>query len=247
MRNDDWQRPMREYHHLLRRGFPRSLWGKIWSVITTPRHFFRHLPGTDTSGHWLMVSLLILGLIGFSAVRYEDLRASDGLPETQPAGPIPAAPEPEPSSSLVIALKAGGALVVDWLILTLLLAEIPLAAGRHPDLGRNLQVVIWTSIPLALMAGLQVIYYETGGTTGEPGLAGLVDQIRGYDEWSRFVQSLVVSIAGHMTVFWLWRLALVYIGARHALNGKRWIIAFVLCAWIALSFLLPIAGEQLKL
>jgi Yip1-like protein len=260
---------------LARQVRPRSLWTQIWTVALQPGYFFRTLPPSNDSRQWFWVGLLILGLIGLSAVRQEaalnpavntpaasiDFNSPPGTelggggsPFT--TGPISSAPIPENSassapslagvsanefsSSLTTALIAASHILLGWIILTILLSEIPLFNGIRPSFGQNLQVAIWTTVPLGLMAGLQVVYYAAGGNAGETGLSGLLSAWKPYNTLPNFPKSLMLSLAIRMTLFWIWSLILIYRGGRNTLDGKRWSVMLVVVAWAIVSIVTPV-------
>jgi hypothetical protein len=144
------------------------------------------------------------------------------------------------STTWTTALIAGGALVAAWLIQALLLSEVTLFNGRAPQLGLNLQIAIYASVPLALMTGLQALYYSAGGDMGEPGLAGLLTEWPELANQTPFVQALLMSLASRLTLFWLWSLLLLYVGARHALRGRWWASWLVVFAWAAILIVTPV-------
>ncbi len=144
------------------------------------------------------------------------------------------------------ALLTGAGALVGWLILTLLLAEVSLFNGRKPAFGHNFQIAIWASMPLALMAVLQLIFYAGGGTVGESGLAGLLNEWDAYNSLPPLLRDLILSLTSRLTVFWLWSLILIYVGARGALNGKTWASGLVVVAWVALIVIAPVVTGAVK-
>ena len=157
-------------------------------------------------------------------------------------GEIPTTPtaSTDVSSSWITALISGSHILLGWFVLALLLCEVPLFNGLRPSYGQNLQIAIWTSVPLGIMAGLQLIFLAAGGKPGAAGLSGLLTQWEGYTALPIFVQSLILSLASRFTVFWLWTLVLVYIGARNALNGKHWAVALVVIVWVLVLVVVPV-------
>lgn len=150
------------------------------------------------------------------------------------------------STTWTTALLAGAAVVVGWFVLTVILSEVTLFNGRAPSLGQNFQVAIWATIPFALMAGLQLIYYAAGGKAGGAGMSGLLTEWNGYGVLPNFWQSVILSLASRMTLFWLWSLILIYIGARNALRGKRWASALVVVVWAVLLVVVPVVTGAVK-
>lgn len=144
------------------------------------------------------------------------------------------------SRNLTIAVINSAGIILGWAILTVLLCEVSLFNGQLPSLGQNLQVAIWTSVPLALMAGLQLVFYAAGGTVGAPGISGLLKDWPAYETLPQFFRSVVLSLTTHLTLFWLWSLALLYVGARQALNGKRWAVLIVVLIWAVVVVIVPV-------
>lgn len=145
------------------------------------------------------------------------------------------------SSSWVTALISASTILVGWFILAIILCEVPLFNGVRPTFGQNLQIAIWTTVPLGVMAGLQVIYIAAAGQVGAEGISGLLTLWKGYDDLSPFLRSVLLSLTSHLTVFWVWTLVLIYIGARQALNGKVWSSALVVVIWALVVIMVPVA------
>jgi hypothetical protein len=234
-------------------------------VLFQSGDFFRTFPAPGQSRHWLWVAALVLALVGLGAVRYDahsnaeataipdpgfaDSPATDEFGAFPPDGSmmLPESTATQPaniSDTWTVALQASSSVIVEWFILALLLCEVSLLRFKMPHLGRNLQIAIWTSVPLALMAGLQLIYYAAGGTPGEPGLSGLLDELSGFNELAGIAQDLLRSFASRLTLFWLWSLVLIYIGARQALRGKQWAVVLMLAVWIAFLVIAPLAADK---
>lgn len=144
------------------------------------------------------------------------------------------------SSTWITALISGSHIVLGWFVLALLLCEVPLFNGLRPSYGQNLQIAIWTSVPVGLMAGLQLIFLAAGGRPGAVGLSGLLPEWEAYTALPVIVQSLILSLASRFTVFWVWSLVLIYIGARTTLNGKHWAVALVLVVWVLVLVVVPV-------
>ncbi len=108
------------------------------------------------------------------------------------------------SESWTTALIASSNIVLAWLLLVVLLCEVSLARGKRPRLAHNVQIAVWASVPLGLMAVLQIVYYAAGGQAGEPGLAGLLPEWGRYADLSRGQRSLLLSGATRATLFGLW-------------------------------------------
>jgi hypothetical protein len=240
---------------------PRSLIGQIMAVLLQPGSFFN---GLTASRQWLWVALLILALTGASAVRQVSLIAAAANPDAggqvvvdpSMGGPGPggidsgvppdagvpgAAPAPsDVNGTWTTALVAAGTIALGWVIQMILLCEVSLFRGRAPSLGQNLRIAVWASLPLALMAGLQLAYYAAGGSVGQTGLIGYVEHIPAYAEQSPFVRGLILSALSRATVFWLWSALLLYIGARYALGGNWLTSSLVVLMWAALLIVAPV-------
>ena len=144
------------------------------------------------------------------------------------------------SSTWVTALISATTILVGWFILAVILCEVPLFNGVRPSFGQNLQIAIWTTVPLGIMAGLQVIYFAAGGKVGTSGIAGLLDYWKAYNDFSPLVRNILLSLTSRLTVFWIWTLVLIYIGGRTALNGKAWAVAVVVVVWVLILVLVPV-------
>lgn len=164
-----------------------------------------------------------------------------GMPIEGPGmGGAPAGGNASVSATWTTALMAGGVFVSAWLVQALLLSEVSLFNGRAPKPGLNLQIAVYASLPLALMAALQLIFYAAGGELGQPGLLGLVVEWSGYQQAGPFVQLLLLSLASRLTLFWLWSLALLYVGARGALKGRWWASLLVVLVWATILVVTPV-------
>lgn len=264
---------------LARQARPRGLVSQFWTVALQPGYFFRTLPAASDTRQWFWAAILILALVGFSAVRQDAVLNGSGsspstslppdfgsgLPGTDLGGGVssgfPGTSEGIPSdfggglptdtggaiggtedvsNTLITALIAASYLLLGWFIVSFLLCEVSLFNGVRPQLGQNLQIAIWTTVPLAIMAGLQVIYYSAGGKVGSAGLVGLLSEWKDYETLPVFSKSLILSLATHLTLFWVWSLFLLYRGARGALNGKRWAVIIVVVAWAIVAVVAPV-------
>jgi Yip1 domain len=250
----------------------RGLWGQIWMTLLQPGQFFRALPAIDQTRQWLWAGLLILGLIGFSAVRQTATPAVDpnafqiptdsssqpdpnvfgggdfGAPPEDgvPPGDLGAGAPQNTSATWTTVLVAASGIVMGWFIQSLLLCEVSLLKGFSPRLGRNFQIAIWASLPLAFMAVLQLLYYAAGGSIAGAGVSGFVTEISGYADMQPFVQAIILSFATQLTLFWLWNLALIYVGARRALHGRWWSSLLVVIAWSVILVVVPVLNGAIK-
>jgi hypothetical protein len=256
----------------------RGLMAQISTALLQPALFFRTLPIMESTRQWLWIALLVLTLVGYSAVRQQTAAGEDtsevpagdmgGIPIDSgmniesgempidgglgvdfgfvpPANTSGQTPEVESTDSLTIALIAASGVFVGWAIQTALLSEVTLLNGRAPRFGHNFQIAVWSSLPLALMALIQVIVQITGGTIGAPGLTGLVDELSLYDDLPVFARSLIFSLAANLTIFWLWSLMLIYFGARVALRGRRWSSLLVVASWVIVLVTAPVITGQI--
>lgn len=165
-----------------------------------------------------------------------------GIPPTTPGSDSSG----DVSTTWTTALLASTAVILGWFVLTMILSEVTLFNGRVPSLGQNFQVAVWATIPFALMAGLQLIYYAAGGKAGDVGVSGLLAEWGGYSRLPNFWQNVILSLASRLTLFWLWSLILIYIGARNALRGKRWASALVVVVWATLLVVVPVITGAVK-
>jgi hypothetical protein len=251
----------------------RSLPGQINMVLLRPVQFYRALRAAHDTRQWVMIALITLILVGYSAVRQTD-EANSGetasiTPDMGMDGAVPgdpfAADDPgmavvdpgagapdaggtseDSSASWQTGLIAASNYVAAWFLLAVLLCNVSLIRGTAPRLGQNLQIAIWATLPLALMAVLQVIYFWRGGKAGEPGISGLLPEWSGYHDLSNAERDLLQSLTMRLTVFGVWALALAYIGARQVLHGKRWSAALTVIAWATLIVVLPVVLGTVK-
>lgn len=244
-----------------RRGFV----AQISAVLLQPGAFFAALPDLSTTRQWVAVAALLMLLVGASAVRQAEQPASSA-PIDSPGmgmeggmgGPFPGdfgAPPPDmgvpggapapgagsdPSQTLSTALVAAAGLLLAWAIQTLLLSEVSLFNGQAPSLGRNFHIAIWASVPLGLMAALQLAYYAAGGKVGQPGISGIIAEQHFFMEQSAIVQNLLWSAASQLTLFGVWSAILLYVGARRALAGRWYAALLVVIAWAFVLIVTPV-------
>ena len=268
---------------LLPNSRPRSLWSQIGMVLLQPGRFFRTLPTLPDSRQWVWAALLILVLVGFSAVQADSHAPdpTDGQPAEGGFRPVPGDPfegevsggvavsgveggfgpveggpvegpvgpgagggegESSPSDDWTTALIAASNIVAVWLIAIVLLAVVSLLRGIPPQWGHNVQIAVWASVPLGLMAALQLVYFFAGGTSGEPGMAGLLSEWDAYADLAESQQALVLSFASRLTLFSVWALALVYVGGRQTLRGPWLAVTLTVLALVALIVAIPVAA-----
>lgn len=147
---------------------------------------------------------------------------------------------PDISQTTVTALLAAGSILLAWAIQSLILAEVSLLNGEAPKLARNMQIAVWASVPLGVMALTQLVFYALGGTGGQAGITALLARWDAYAALPTFSQSFLHSLTQQVTLFWLWSALLVYTGARQALRGRAWAAALAVIIWIVLAALLPV-------
>lgn len=244
-----------------------SVFSQISMVLLRPGAFFQHLPALRETRQWVWVGLIILALSGYSAIRQE--RAANA-PETSAEGETPVtdggviegdpfgggAPPVTPAENTAsqsdatqtwsTGLVRASVIVLEWLVLALLLCEVSFLNGTRPRFGKNLQISIWATVPLGLMAALQLVYVLAGGKFGEKGLTGIIPEWDGYNDLTKFQRSLVLSLASRFTLFWLWSLVLVYFGARYSLRGKRLANVAVVLAWALVLVLAPVLTKDIE-
>lgn len=203
-----------------------GLWSKLRQVLLHPVVFFRSLTDADTARHWLWAALLILAVTGFAAVRLT-------APADEFAIPVPV------GDQLETALIAASGIVLAWIGQAVVLMIVPLLSGKIPSFGLNFRVAIWASVPLGLLAVVQILYLSIGGQITSAGLTGLVVDLPGFMEQSTLTQNLLLSLAHQLTIFWLWNMALLFTGARQALNGRWWACALALILWLVIVITIP--------
>ncbi len=251
----------------------RSLWSQLWMVVLQPGIFFRTLPLLAETRQWLWIGILILTAVGLSAVRYAEqtVPANTTLPPFFDSGEFPGAdlglgsgtgfdtPLPNTNNGSTVpsstgdvnanwttALIAASGVILGWLILSLLLCEVSLFNGKAPRLGANFQIAVWASVPIGLMAILQLVYLSAGGQSGQSGLSGLLAEWPAYQDMPVFLKSFVLSLASRFTLFWLWSLILLYSGARGVLAGKWWAALLVVLIWMVVLVVMPVVTEDIR-
>jgi hypothetical protein len=256
---------------------PMGVWAQIRAAIFQPEYFFRSLAHEPAQARqWLWAAILILALVGFSAIRHAELTAANanggipadmggvpmdggmmggdprqgGMPGGVPMDPgmnpgmgggAPTGATTDVAETWSTAMVAAAGILLAWIIQAVLLCEVSMMNGYAPKLGRNFRIAVWASVPLGLMAGLQLIYFAAGGKVGQPGIVGLLPLWENYANLEPSVQLVLRSLASQTTIFWLWNLLLLYFGARFTLSGKRWAVLIVLTAWVVLLVAAPIA------
>jgi hypothetical protein len=255
---------------------PTGVWGQIRTLLFHPETFFKALGASASAWLFIAVALMLLtGVSEVQRQQRLTPASSDGIsidlgappmdggfptgdPSGMPGGGVPLPPEEvggggTPTTGTPITpqleqiLGASGGILGMWLVLTPLLAIVPFFNRSAPRWSRALQIAIWAAVPLGVMALLQLVYYSAGGQAGEPGLVGIVDELPFYATLSAAQKSIVLSAASKVTLFHIWTLALVYLGARHTLRGKRVVVGVIMAAWLMVMVLLPVATGAYKI
>ncbi len=226
---------------------------QVATLLLQPRAFFRRMP---QSRQWLWIAALILIIFGLAASNqvqsgtststttqdqgFNVAMLADDTAATTTTASTPTATTTTTdtgstgtNTALMSALQAACGVLALWAGQAILLGLVPMQAGRRPKLGRNLQIAIWASLPLALMLGLRQIYFAAGGTGGTVGLALLLEKWSGYADLSSGAQRLLAALMSNISLFWLWSLVLLYCGARYTLGGKYWVATLLIAIWIA--------------
>jgi hypothetical protein len=230
----------------------RGFLSQLSALLFQPGAFFRTLGRRHGSRRWIWAAILILMALAFSAVQRSESASTpaggaappmdmpagpDGMPfdaPFPPEGAPPAASSADPAAAWMTGLTAAGAQIVHWIVLALVLSEVTMFNGRAPRIGVNLQIVIWASVPLALMAVVQMIFIAGGGSIGKPGLTGFLESWEAFADLNIYLRSFLHGLASHLTLFWLRSLGLLYIAARQTLRGRRPVVFVVLLVWIVI-------------
>lgn len=276
--------PAREYR-LTQQARPRGLPSQISTVLLQPVLFFRTLAPMHLTRQWLWVGLLILILVGYTAVRQADLVGGStdttdtgfdtgfedpgfetggdpvfgfppegggevpidtGFPPEGAGGTGTSGSTADPSTTVVTAVRAAGAILIAWVIQSFLLATVPAFNGKRPDLGRGFQVALWASVPLGLMCVVQLGFFAMGGKPGESGVVGVLKEWPGLADQTELGQKVLISLASMFTLFWVWNIVLLYVGARHALRGRWWASLLSVGLWVMAAALIPVISGQIE-
>lgn len=199
----------------------RSLFAALSMVILRPVQFFRELPAPSTTRQWLFMAMLLLALAAFTANYINPIK-----------------PETTQDQWTAVLLTLAQVLAM-WFGVAVVLMLVSLFQGKRPRFGHNLQLAIWASVPLGVMAVLQIIYVASGGVINSRGIARVISTTEAYTSWSPMVQQLALSLAMHTHLFTVWHLVLLFIGARQSLGGRRVIIGLVLLVWVLVAVVVP--------
>ncbi|MCU0481722.1 MAG: YIP1 family protein [Anaerolineae bacterium] len=169
-----------------------------------------------------------------------------GAPPIDPNAPATPADNAQTVDNWTIALIEATKLVLMWAVLSVMLIVVPMFNGKPPQIGENVQIAVYASLPLGVMGALQLIFIAAGGVMGKSGLSGLVDEIPAYATADPFAQSLMLSAASQTTLFMLWSLTMIYYGGRKVLNGNRLVVMLVIVAWVALLIITPVVTGTIQ-
>ena len=140
----------------------------------------------------------------------------------------------DPAADWTTALSAIAAQLLQWAVLTLLLSAVTMFKGHSPRFGVNLQIVVWATLPLALMALLQLAFLAGGGSIQAEGFSGLLSEWPAFADMNIYLKSFIYALASLLTVFWIWNLALIFLGSRLILRGNPLIVLMVLAVWVVM-------------
>jgi hypothetical protein len=143
------------------------------------------------------------------------------------------------STKWEMGLVAGAGMVFIWFAQAFVLSQVSLFKGKAPIWSDNLQIVIWSAIPLGLMALFQMFFRWTGGEIGQSGLSGLLIQTSFYQSANPFLQAVLHALASNLTLFWVWSMILIYVGARHVLHGQPIPSILAVVMWVVLMTTVP--------
>lgn len=255
---------------------PRGLVANISMALFQPRQFFRTLPRGKQWLIAAALILVLVGMNAVQGAETAGAVPTDPMGGVPPVidpvtgmpmdtsgpmgGPVgvpidgpmggPSLPSSDSVGSanrvMMIAVLAAGGVVFGWLIQSVILAEVSLLRGRMPSFSRNLQIAVWASLPLGLLALVQILYRGAGGTGGQMGLVLLMEQLPTVSEWPVAAQAVLRTTLESLTLFFVWGIILLYMGARHALNGWRLAALLAVVMWVIVSAALPVVGNALS-
>lgn len=145
------------------------------------------------------------------------------------------------------AVVANAWMVGAWLFQAVLLMIVSLLNGIRPSFARNLQIVVWASVPLLLFMVVQLIFHAIGGSGTAAGLSALIPRWQAYNTFSAEAQWLVISALTQTTIFSVYGLLLLFFGARDALAGRWLVCLLVVLAWVCVAILVPVLTNTLPL
>ena len=258
-----------------RRIIQRGLIAQISTALFQPITFFETLAPMRQTRQWLWIGFIILALIGVSAVQQVSSQSTPTA-TTETSTNIPPIGDPfsgggdfgggidfgtpppintgggtstdstQTVNNWTVALIEATRLIIMWGALSMMLIVVPMFKGKPPQVGENIQVAIYASLPLGVMAALQLIFMAAGGQIGAAGVSGLVDEMPIYQTADPFLRSLILSGASQTTLFMLWSLLMVYFGGRFLLRGHRITVLLVIIAWVALLIITPVVTGAIQ-
>lgn len=257
-----------------RRIIQRGLIAQISTALFQPITFFETLAPMRQTRQWLWIGFIILALAGFSAVQQSTSQPATSPTTPEPIAPVgdpfsgggnfgggidlgvpppidntggtPTTDSTQTVNNWTIALIEATRLVIMWGALSIMLIVVPMFKGRPPQIGENIQVAIYATLPMAVMFALQLVFMAAGGQIGKAGLSGLVDELPAYQTSDPFLRSLILSGATQTTLFMLWSLLMIYFGGRFLLRGHRIVVMLVIVAWVALLIITPVVTGAIK-
>lgn len=204
----------------------KGFFAESQELLLRPIAFFERLPEQGDSRTWLFAACLILFLVGYSAVQ----QIAPTLDEFS-ANPV--------QQQVIAGLMAASRLLIAWLVQALLLLALSILSRKQARFALNLHIAIWSSLPYAILAIIQIAYLWAGGPIGGTGLAPLISEILPYEQSSSPLGIILLQAAQHLTLFSFWNLALICIGAMVSLRAKAFILVIVILVWILLVLLVP--------
>jgi hypothetical protein len=213
----------------------KGFFAQVQQVILHPVAFFEALPEQAESRTWLMAAFLILLLIGYSAVQQQAAVPEDfGMSTSNPV-----------QQQVITGLMAAFGLIIAWLVQAALLIPVAMLSKRKANFALNLHIAIWSSLPFSILAMVQIAYLWAGGPIGGAGLAPAIRSVMPYETMTSAWGIFVLNFAEQFTLFGLWNLALLYLGARHSIKGNLGIALAFLIIWVILLLLVPTMIETM--
>jgi hypothetical protein len=216
----------------------KGFFAQVQQVILHPVAFFEALPEQAESRTWLMAAFLILLLIAYSAVQQKATVPEDFSMST--SNPV--------QQQVITGLMAAFGLMIAWLVQAALLLPVAILSQRKANFALNLHITIWASLPFALLAMIQIAYLWAGGPIGGAGLAPAISSVMPYETMTSAWGIFLLNMAEQFTLFGLWNLALLYLGARHSIQGAKGnlgiVLAFLLI-WLILLLIVPTIIETM--
>jgi hypothetical protein len=144
------------------------------------------------------------------------------------------------NNQLNTAVLGGGWVVLVWVVQACLLMFIPLTNGKTPDFGKNLQVAVWSSLPMLIPTILFVVSRNAGVTDVFPGWSFLIRSWSDFATLDPAMQMVLYSFLAKISLFSLWSLFLLWHGATATLHGKPLPSLVVMLAWIVIAVMIPV-------